>query len=310
MESVLSLEDLHVSIADQEFKFMDTVIEEQNQEEASDLLREIFNHGNSRCRERTAARQSINGHDCFLKSDYNYVVASTERKSCVGKLPDISPATSRRRLRNGVGKDGIRGEFSGIDVDDFTVLGTPAKMMTKKRVEERNPQWNGSTRRDHLPATEIEDGCLDCRRKEKNDPIVKSKGNLGSSRSHASNLSLTHNLPRDMQTLPSEQNALPSASSRNIFSPRRRSAFESRAAQHGRKKDWSEKNTQKLPFDLPDKITEFIGMEMSLIKGGEKMHSTHKRTDRSLSAYYSQDTELFSPKSMESRKSGLSFLLQ
>ena len=306
MESILSLEELHISFADQEFKFMDSIIEEQNQEEASDLLRQIFNHENSRRRGRTVERQSSSRHDCFLKSDY--VVANTERKSCVGKLPDISPTTQHRRIRNGMKNDRIRGEFSCIDVDDFTISGSPAMMNTKRRIEERN-QWIGSARRDHLPSTEIEDGYLD-RQKKKNDPVVKYKGNLDSSRSHASNLSLRHNLTKDVQALPSEHNVLPPASPRNIFSPRPRSAFRSTDAQKGRKKDWTEKNTQNLPLDLPEKITEFIEMEISLIKGGEKMHSTQKRTDRSLSAYYSQETELFGPKSKESRKSGLSPLLQ
>lgn len=298
MESILSLEELHISFADQEFKSMDSIIEERNQEEASDLLREISNHENSRRRGRTVERQSSSRHDCFLKSDY--VVVSTERKSCVVKLPDISPATQRRRKRNGMKNDGIRGEFSCIDVDDFTISGSPAMMNTKRRIEERN-QWIGSARRDHLPSTEIEDGYLD-RHKKKNDPVVKSKGNLDSSRSHVSNLSLRHNLTKDVQALPSEHNALPPASPRNIFSPRRRSAFGSTDAQQGRKKDWTEKNTQNLPLDLPEKITEFIEMEISHIKGGEKMHSTQKRMDRSLSAYYSQETELFGPKSTESRK--------
>ena len=306
MESILSPEELHISFADQEFKFMDSIIEEQNQEEASDLLREIFNHENSRRRGRTVERQSSSRHNCFLKSDY--VVASTERKSCVGKLPEISPATQRRRIRNGMKNDAIRGEFSCIDVNDFTVWGTPAVMNTNRRIEERN-QWRGSARQDHLPSTEIEDGYLD-RHKKKDDPVVKSEENLVSSRSNASNLSLRHNLTKDVQAVPSEQNALPPASPRNIFSPRRRSAFGSTDAQQGRKKDWTEKNTQKLPLDLPEKITEFLEMEISLIKGGEKMHSTQKRTDRSLSAYYSQETELFDPKSTDSRKSGLSSLLQ
>lgn len=293
MESFLSLDELHISFPDRELRFEDSRIEDQHSEEACDLLREDVSRQSSPCRANNVDKHSRSKNEDFLLGNDHVVVNKAEsRDTYAGKLPNICPATSRTRLKNGVWKKRRTREFSCIDVDDFEVWGKTKTYNENRGIEEKDKR-SASTRRNHLPFTKT-DGCLGGQN-WKNDPVVDLE-------------SLRLNLTRGIQTHSSEQNGFFAASPRNIFSPRQ--SLRSSAEMKGRGKQWTETHIQELPLNLPEKVTKFLQMEISLIKGREQVHSMQKRRGSALTTYcVSEDTERFCPKSMELKKSWDSSLL-
>ena len=300
MESSLSLDELHISFPEQELKITEPRSEVQNEEEACDLLRENFSYGRWRCRETTTEQNQSSGkNEHFFEADY--LVANPERETYAGKLPNICPGAPRKWLKNGIKKGRMR-EFSCIDVDDFTARGKPKAMIAKPRIEETHKRSVG-TKQANLSSTAIsqDNGCFEGQNL-KYDPLIGSR----ETPEYSLSCNLELNLTRKTQTFPLEQNMLSTASSRNIFSPRK--SFGSSTELKRRSKECSEKNLQELRLDLPEKFTKFVEMEISLIKGGQKVHSTQKRRDHAMPACIYQETELFIPKSMAPRKSRDSLL--
>ena len=300
MEPLLSLDDLQISFSDdQELKFTESRIKEQNFEEACDLSGEKFSLVKLRYRQNPAQRPTSCGDKNFLRPHYS--VANAEKNHYDGELPSISQLPPRRQLKNETKTGCYRGKLSCLDVDDFTVRQAPATINsnTKGKIEKRR-KWSGSTKRTYSPFAEVE-LCYDGKQGRKNGPLAANSSGF-------CDLTQKFNLDMTLQTFPSEKNGPLTASPRNIFSPRQ--SFTYRAEPRGRGKECSQRRKQSIPRNLPEKVTEFIDVEISLIKGGEKVHSTPEQAGRAFPGCDSQEGELFGQNLIRLRKGRSSVLLE
>lgn len=300
MEPFLSIDDLQISFSDdQELKFTDSRIKERTVEEACDLSGGKFSLGKLRDRQNPAQRSTSCGDKNLLRPYYS--VANAEKNHYNGDLPSISLLPARRQLKNETKAGCYRGKPRCLDVDDFTVGQAPAAINsnTKGKIEEGR-RWSGCTKRAYSPFAEME-LCFDGKQGRKKGPLaVNSSGFC--------DLSQKCNLDMTLQTFSSEKKWPLTASPRNIFSPRR--SFTYRADPQGRGKECSLRRKQSILRNLPEKVNEFIDVEISRIKGGEKVHSTPKHAGRAFPGCNCQERQLFSQDLIKLKNGRSSVLLE
>lgn len=275
MDSFLSLDELHVSFPSQELP--NSRMENEDGEEDCDLLRESDDergiNSHHRTQDKGEIRRSANQE--FLAA--NYVVTSRERESVAHKLPSIRPASSK--LKNGLKKGRNRaekGEFSCIDVDDFSVCGKQVMVNARKDMKNR------TNFRNNFPSPGPKNCCGG--EKWENDVVVESCF--------------------------AKTKSSDSADSSNVYLSRPRLSLGSHSQLHGRIGDRPSifsppvsPKPERPQLDLPKKITRLIEMELSIIKG-ENVNSTQRRRYRPRSeSVPTQEKIQFYPNSVELRRS-------
>ncbi|KAJ7394356.1 hypothetical protein OS493_000162 [Desmophyllum pertusum] len=273
MDSFLSLDELHVSFPSQELPY--SRMENEDGEEDCDLLRESDDergiNSHHRTQDKGEIRRSANQE--FLAA--NYVVTSRERESTAYKLPSIRPASSK--LKNGLKKGRNRaekGEFSSIDVDDFSVWGKQAMVNARKDMKNR------TNFRNNVPSPGPKNCCGG--EKWENDVVVESCF----AKTKSSDSADSSNLSRPRLSLGSYSQLHGRIGDRpSIFSPP--VSPKARASS----------------VRLPKKISRLIEMELSIIKG-ENINSTQRRRYRPRSeSVPTQEKIQFYPNSVELRRS-------
>ena len=246
MNSLLSLEELHIGFADQESDFPDTGIDVSNEDEGwsrcnglkenvrmenLDFQRTITSKRNDR-RNPAAFLEVARTPTSFLAAD-GHVLANKRAKSSLGKLPIIFSATPRRVPKNEIKNDRIFGEFSSIDRDNCgSREKTTANFERKSKVAiKHRAKWSVSTKRNGRQSSEMEFCPITDFGSKINAPFVKSERTPVSSNApmfspkYSSNNTrldlpnLKFDLLGEQPKLSWGKNEPPVASSRNISSP-------------------------------------------------------------------------------------------
>lgn len=258
MESYLSLDELCISFSDHDLRTSaDSRTEDQQEKDSCYVLKDNKDHRGSLCVRNDLHKQRRGKMKEFhLKAD-NVVEKNDSRNAYAFKLPDIKPTNkSMQIIRAMAGKKRRSRKFYSINADDFTVGAKPGTF-SDIRSEERG-ELNASRRhRNHLPLGESKN--YSGGQNWKCNPANDAK-------------SLMANWTRGIEQYSgSAQSGFLAASQRKIFSPRQSVKSSAELI------EVNEEFAETLQMDLPQMVTKFLEMEISLIKGREKTNAMQKR---------------------------------
>lgn len=261
MESFLSLDELCISFSDHDLRTSaDSRTQDQHEKDSCYLLKDSKDHRGSLCvRDDFHKQRKDNLKEFHLGAD-NVVAKNDSRNTYACKLPDIKPTNkSMQMIYVMAGKMGRSRKFYSIKADDFTVGAKPGTF-SDLRSEEREELNASRRRRNHLPLGESKN--YSGGQNWKCNPANDAK-------------SLMANWTRGIEPYSgSAQSGFLAASQRKIFSPRQsvKSGF-----------------AETLQMDLRQKVTKFLEMEISLIKGREKTNAMQKCKESVFSTYRASD---------------------
>lgn len=258
MESYLSLDELCISFSDHDLRTSaDSRTEDQQEKDSCYVLKDNKDHRGSLCVRNDLHKQRRGKMKEFhLKAD-NVVEKNDSRNAYAFKLPDIKPTNkSMQIIRAMAGKKRRSRKFYSTNADDFTVGARPGTF-SDIRSEERG-ELNASRRhRNHLPLGESKN--YSGGQNWKCNPANDAK-------------SLMANWTRGIEQYSgSAQSGFLAASQRKIFSPRQSVKSSAELI------EVNEEFAETLQMDLPQMVTKFLEMEISLIKGREKTNAMQKR---------------------------------
>ena len=261
MESFLSLDELCISFSDHDLRTSaDSRTQDQHEKDSCYLLKDSKDHRGSLCVRDDFHKQRKGKMKEFHLGADNVVAKNDSRNTYACKLPDIKPTNkSMQMIHVMAGKMGRSRKFYSINADDFTVGAKPGTF-SDLRSEEREELNASRRRRNHLPLGESKN--YSGGQNWKCNPANDAK-------------SLMANWTRGIEPYSgSAQSGLLAASQRKIFSPRQsvKSGF-----------------AETLQMDLPQKVTKFLEMEISLIKGREKTNAMQKSKGSVFSTYRASD---------------------
>lgn len=261
MESFLSLDELCISFSDHDLRTSaDSRTQDQHEKDSCYVLKDSKDHRGSLCvRDDFHKQRKGKMKEFHLEAD-NVVAKNDSRNTYACKLPDIKPTNkSMQMIHVMAGKMGRSRKFYSINADDFTVGAKPGTF-SDLRSEEREELNASRRRRNHLPLGESKN--YSGGQNWKCNPANDAK-------------SLMANWTRGIEPYcGSAQSGFLAASQRKIFSPRQsvKSGF-----------------AETLQMDLPQKVTKFLEMEISLIKGREKTNAMQKCKGSVFSTYRASD---------------------
>lgn len=261
MESFLSLDELCISFSDHDLRTSaDSRTQDQHEKDSCYVLKDSKDHRGSLCvRDDFHKQRKGKMKEFHLEAD-NVVAKNDSRNTYACKLPDIKPTNkSMQMIHVMAGKMGRSRKFYSINADDFTVGAKPGTF-SDLRSEEREELNASRRRRNHLPLGESKN--YSGGQNWKCNPANDAK-------------SLMANWTRGIEPYSgSAQSGFLAASQRKIFSPRQsvKSGF-----------------AETLQMDLPQKVTKFLEMEISLIKGREKTNAMQKCKGSVFSTYRASD---------------------
>lgn len=261
MESFLSLDELCISFSDHDLRTSaDSRTQDQHEKDSCYVLKDSKDHRGSLCVRDDFHKQRKGKMKEFHLDADNVVAKNDSRNTYACKLPDIKPANkSMQMIHVMAGKMGRSRKFYSINADDFTVGAKPGTF-SDLRSEEREELKASRRRRNHLPLGESKN--YSGGQNWKCNPANDAK-------------SLMANWTRGIEPYSgSAQSGFLAASQRKIFSPRQsvKSGF-----------------AETLQMDLPQKVTKFLEMEISLIKGREKTNAMQKCKGSVFSTYRASD---------------------
>ena len=261
MESFLSLDELCISFSDHDLRTSaDSRTQDQHEKDSCYVLKDSKDHRGSLCVRNDFHKQRKGKMKEFHLDADNVVAKNDSRNTYACKLPDIKPANkSMQMIHVMAGKMGRSRKFYSINADDFTVGAKPGTF-SDLRSEEREELKASRRRRNHLPLGESKN--YSGGQNWKCNPANDAK-------------SLMANWTRGIEPYSgSAQSGFLAASQRKIFSPRQsvKSGF-----------------AETLQMDLPQKVTKFLEMEISLIKGREKTNAMQKCKGSVFSTYRASD---------------------
>lgn len=261
MESFLSLDELCISFSDHDLRTSaDSRTQDQHEKDSCHVLKDSKDHRGSLCVRDDFHKQRKGKMKEFHLGADNVVAKNDSRNTYACKLPDIKPANkSMQMIHVMAGKMGRSRKFYSINADDFTVGAKPGTF-SDLRSEEREELNASRRRRNHLPLGESKN--YSGGQNWKCNPAKDAK-------------SLKANWTRGIEPYSgSAQSGFLAASQRKIFSPRQsvKSGF-----------------AETLQMDLPQKVTKFLEMEISLIKGREKTNAMQKCKGSVFSTYRASD---------------------
>ena len=261
MESFLSLDELCISFSDHDLRTSaDSRTQDQHEKDSCYLLKDSKDHRGSLCVRDDFHKQRKDKMKEFNLGADNVVAKNDSRNTYACKLPDIKPTNkSMQMIHVMAGKMGRSRKFYSIKADDFTVGAKPGTF-SDLRSEEREELNASRRRRNHLPLGESKN--YSGGQNWKCNPANDAK-------------SLMANWTRGIEPYSgSAQSGFLAASQRKIFSPRQsvKSGF-----------------AETLQMDLPQKVTKFLEMEISLIKGREKTNAMQKLKESVFSTYRASD---------------------
>ena len=285
MESFLSLDELCISFSDHDLRTSaDSRTQDQHEKDSCYVLKDSKDHRGSLCvRDDFHKQRKGKMKEFHLEAD-NVVAKNDSRNTYACKLPDIKPTNkSMQMIHVMAGKMGRSRKFYSINADDFTVGAKPGTF-SDLRSEEREELNASRRRRNHLP--------------------------LGESKNYSGGQNWKCNPANDAKSIMADwtrgkepysgsaQSGFLAASQRKIFSPRQ-------SVKSGPQLiEVNEEFAETLQMDLPQKVTKFLEMEISLIKGREKTNAMQKRKGSVFSTYRASDTpEGVDPKLIKTRKS-------
>ena len=258
MESFLSLDELCISFSDHDLRTSaDSRTQDQHEKDSCYVLKDSKDHRGSLCvRDDFHKQRKGKMKEFHLEAD-NVVAKNDSRNTYACKLPDIKPTNkSMQMIHVMAGKMGRSRKFYSINADDFTVGAKPGTF-SDLRSEEREELNASRRRRNHLPLGESKN--YSGGQNWKCNPANDAK-------------SLMANWTRGIEPYcGSAQSGFLAASQRKIFSPRQ--SVKSGAELIKVNEEFAE----TLQMDLPQKVTKFLEMEISLIKGREKTNAMQKR---------------------------------
>lgn len=261
MESFLSLDELCISFSDHDLRTSaDSRTQDQHEKDSCYVLKDSKDHRGSLCvRDDFHKQRKGKMKEFHLEAD-NVVAKNDSRNTYACKLPDIKPTNkSMQMIHVMAGKMGRSRKFYSINADDFTVGAKPGTF-SDLRSEEREELNASRRRRNRLPLGESKN--YSGGQNWKCNPANDAK-------------SLMANWTRGIEPYSgSAQSGFLAASQRKIFSPRQsvKSGF-----------------AETLQMDLPQKVTKFLEMEISLIKGREKTNAMQKCKGSVFSTYRASD---------------------
>lgn len=261
MESFLSLDELCISFSDHDLRTSaDSRTQDQHEKDSCYVLKDSKDHRGSLCVRDDFHKQRKGKMKEFHLGADNVVAKNDSRNTYACKLPDIKPTNkSMQMIHILAGKMGRSRKFYSINADDFTVGAKPGTF-SDLRSEEREELNASRRRRNHLPLGESKN--YSGGQNWKCNPANDAK-------------SLMANWTRGIEPYSgSAQSGFLAASQRKIFSPRQsvKSGF-----------------AETLQMDLPQKVTKFLEMEISLIKGREKTNAMQKCKGSVFSTYRASD---------------------
>ena len=261
MESFLSLDELCISFSDHDLRTSaDSRTQDQHEKDSCYVLKDSKDHRGSLCVRDDFHKQRKGKMKEFHLGADNVVAKNDSRNTYACKLPDIKPTNkSMQMIHVLAGKMGRSRKFYSINADDFTVGAKPGTF-SDLRSEEREELNASRRRRNHLPLGESKN--YSGGQNWKCNPANDAK-------------SLMANWTRGIEPYSgSAQSGFLAASQRKIFSPRQsvKSGF-----------------AETLQMDLPQKVTKFLEMEISLIKGREKTNAMQKCKESVFSTYRASD---------------------
>lgn len=261
MESFLSLDELCISFSDHDLRTSaDSRTQGQHEKDSCYVLKDSKDHRGSLCVRDDFHKQRKGKMKEFHLGADNVVAKNDSRNTYACKLPDIKPTNkSMQMIHVMAGKMGRSRKFYSINADDFTVGAKPGTF-SDLRSEEREELNASRRRRNHLPLGESKN--YSGGQNWKCNPANDAK-------------SLMANWTRGIEPYSgSAQSGFLAASQRKIFSPRQsvKSGF-----------------AETLQMDLPQKVTKFLEMEISLIKGREKTNAMQKCKGSVFSTYRASD---------------------
>lgn len=261
MESFLSLDELCISFSDHDLRTSaDSRTQDQHEKDSCYVLKDSTDHRGSLCVRDDFHKQRKGKMKEFHLGADNVVAKNDSRNTYACKLPDIKPTNkSMQMIHVMAGKMGRSRKFYSINADDFTVGAKPGTF-SDLRSEEREELNASRRRRNHLPLGESKN--YSGGQNWKCNPANDAK-------------SLMANWTRGIEPYSgSAQSGFLAASQRKIFSPRQsvKSGF-----------------AETLQMDLPQKVTKFLEMEISLIKGREKTNAMQKCKGSVFSTYRASD---------------------
>lgn len=261
MESFLSLDELCISFSDHDLRTSaDSRTQDQHEKDSCYVLKDSKDHRGSLCVRDDFHKQRKGKMKEFHLGADNVVAKNDSRNTYACKLPDIKPTNkSMQMIHVMAGKMGRSRKFYSINADDFTVGAKPGTF-SDLRSEEREELNASRRRRNHLPLGESKN--YSGGQNWKCNPANDAK-------------SLMANWTRGIEPYSgSAQSGFLAASQRKIFSPRQsvKSGF-----------------AETLQMDLPQKVTKFLEMEISLIKGREKTNAMQKCKGSVFSTYRASD---------------------
>ena len=261
MESFLSLDELCISFSDHDLRTSaDSRTQDQHEKDSCYVLKDSKDHRGSLCVRDDFHKQRKGKMKEFHLGADNVVAKNDSRNTYACKLPDIKPTNkSMQMIHVMAGKMGRSRKFYSINADDFTVGAKPGTF-SDLRSEEREELNASRRRRNHLPLGESKN--YSGGQNWKCNPANDAK-------------SLMANWTRGIEPYSgSAQSGFLAASQRKICSPRQsvKSGF-----------------AETLQMDLPQKVTKFLEMEISLIKGREKTNAMQKCKGSVFSTYRASD---------------------
>lgn len=266
MESSLSLDELCISFSDHDLTTSaNSRTQGHHEKESCYVLKDNKDHQGSLCVRNDFHKQRKGKMKEFHLEADNVVAKNDSRTTYACKLPDIKPTNkSMQMIHVMAGKMGRSRKFYSINADDFTIRAKPGTF-SDIRSEERDELNASRRRRNHLPLGESKNysGGQNWKRNPENDAK-----------------SLMANWTRGIGPYSgSAQSGFLAASQRKIFSPRQ-------SVKTGAEPiEVNEEFAETLQMDIPQKVTKFLEMEISLIKGREKTNAMQKRKGSVFSTY-------------------------
>ena len=298
MNSWLSLDELHIGFVDQESEFADSGIDTPNgNESCTRLKRNLGTVGTGSRRGTVTGRRNggkdhvpvltVNKNPTSSKTADGHALANKQSRSCLDKLPIIPSAKHRGVLEKDGKKDRRFEEFSSIDIDHFTVRETVSSNRDPNRNEamEQRRNWRVKKRLEQRSSSEMEFSQIADLENDVYTSDNRQITNVSSSSFCLSSGGSPENTLLDLRNFNvlADELAFPSrkiqphaASTINIFSPRHLPVRDFQR-QEQLKDERSGIQKQKFARGLNEKITEFIGKEISLAKGEEQTTTTKQR---------------------------------
>lgn len=274
MESFLSLDELCISFSDHDLRTSaDSRTQDQHEKDSCYVLKDNKDHQGSLCVQNDFHKQRKGKINEFHLEADNVVAKNDSPNTYACKLPDIKPTNkSMQMIHVMAGKMGRSRKFYSINADDFTVGAKPGTF-SDLRSEEREELNASRRRRNHLPPGESYSGGQNW----KCNPANGAK-------------SLMANWTRGIEpNSGSAQSGFLAASERKIFSPRQFSPRQS-VKSGAELIEVNEEFDETLQMGLPQKVTKFLEMEISLIQGRERTNAMQKRKGSVFSTYRASDT--------------------